>query len=329
MSDLKNVVKLLKFGATKKSYPEFGSYALSKNGKLITFNYDVLVSVDYDIGFDGGVNVYVLDGILSKVKDAALEKKGDVLNITDGSFSAKLNIIDIADEVFPEVDLSDVKFSDVTSEMLDKLKLASSFVAGDSTDQMNLDKVFFGNNVICGCDGHRSYIAKHNTSDNLSFNKQILQFLSEGMLVGRYKDSVAVKFENGFAVFNFDIAENYPVDQLVEIVDSSSKNSTKLCNIACLHDALSKLSPIFFGETFSSITLSNENNVLTVSANSYLNGETKIEYNSFSDTEISVDINPIYLKPIPIDFDVYLVDKNKIYLSNDADEEIIIMVQAE
>ena len=69
MKDILQKLQILKIGALNKDYPVYAQYLNSKDGLLQTCNGREFVQVECELPFDGLVNIFVLESVLSKVED--------------------------------------------------------------------------------------------------------------------------------------------------------------------------------------------------------------------------------------------------------------------
>ena len=325
MKELKKLLSILKLGATSENYPPFGSYLISDGETLKTFNADIYVSLDYKAPFIGAVNIYVFDSILANLTDdAEFKQKDDKLYIRDNNFKADLDIIEEPD--IPIKEKPKVPTIEITEELLNSLKLANKFISASEPQYMY---IYMGKNFISATNRSKVFLKDISETDtSISLDSKILSSLIIGTKLGATNKNVFIDYGFGFLLSQAHIVEEFPIEKISSYVYQSKEETTKLCNIAVLQDAIKKLSPIFYAEKGLNILIETKDKSLVVSAESTLNGVLKVNYDIQMEEEYSMEFDPNYVKGIPMDYDIFINPKitsmKRLYLSNDESEIVLL-----
>jgi len=307
---LNDAIKMLKIGASKNDYPVYCQYVMSKGNYAFTYNNEVFVRVDFPFPWRGSVNIYVLDETLRSLKDNAynIEQVDDFLRITSGKFKSDIAISSIVpddEKIKPEIE-----YAILDKETIESIMAATKFVGGKIYQYIYVDT----NNVISTDTSSLFHaITSLQVKTPFGISKSIVPLLSEGVKIGVDKNNnVAVNFGTGYALFTTDSMASYPKKNVMNFLESTTKNTTKVCNFAYIGEALRYISPIFFGENEKILTLRNDGRVLKVSAETKVAGRADYEIVSEMGDAFEMRLDANKLKNITYDYDMYIGDQSKV-----------------
>lgn len=330
MQGLSKILNILKLGATKETYPTFGSYLISDGETVRTWNGRIYVEMNYKAPFIGATNIYILENILKNItENARVNQSATTLFIEDQNVNAKLEIIENVD--IPILEKPDVKTIEITDEILDDLSLANGFVGG-AEHEAKYQYIFMGDSFICATDRSRVFIKSiPKIETSISLDKQMLNSLIIGARLGSDRKNVLIDYSTGFMLAQTHIVSDLPVEEIANYVNECSKGVKEICNMAVAQDAIKQISPIFYGEKDIDIKISTqggEDQSVIFSAESTLNGYIDAEYETEMDEEFEILMNPSYFKNIPIDYNIFanpeLESVKRFYLTN-GDAEIVLL----
>ena len=322
MKEFLEVLKLMKHASSKDNYPLYAQYIKSTGGKLITCNNNSYIEMSYKAPFEGCVNIFVLIDTLSMLEgDVVVEDTYEVVTIKAGNFKTDLIKVDME---FPSVELEDVDTTLVDQDYIETLKYAAKFVGKE-----NLAPLFIDKEGILATDGNKIFMNKiFNTKHKTSLTNKIVQFLRPGHEIGMdEKGNVVVSFVTGFGKFSTESLHLFPDSQIKEYMLSAKVGVKRLCNIAPLIDAATKLVPIFHNEQMTFMDLSNLDKMLKMEGTSMVNGRSTVDISSDIEEPFSIAVNVNFLKTIPYDFDVFVdvADPKYLFLKNDNGSQIVLM----
>ena len=315
MQGLMDLIPLLKVGASNDTHPLYAQYLHSSGNVLRTCNNEVYVCIEQDVPFVGCVNIYTLSDTLSKIKgnidSINHNEANDILEIDADSFHSELAIHDIDFPTFKDPNIDSIFLDE---DMIRIIKASSKFVGNDI-----LSYIYIDNKGLIATNRSRIFtydlgFSREDLVMNkpIAINNKILSILKEGFSIGTDTlGNTVVEFDGGFASFTVDSLEFYPSDKIRAFVNQQSDGFERLCNVALVQDCVEKVAPVLHGENQTFVALTNTRNLLTVKAESPVNGESTIDVNSDYEGVYSIIIDLKYFKDIPIDFNVYVSEKSQ------------------
>jgi len=311
MDNLLSYLRILKIGATKTYFPIFAQYLHSKDGWLSTYNLDVYIRVRFPAIFEGDINIYTLEKTISALRGDSAEYNtyGNTLQISCGTLVTKLMLEDME---FPSMEEPVGETTIITEEAYEVIEEAMKYVGGEYP-------YVIVSNGIYSTNGSKAYY--NNTKCNLTvpISKEVFALLSVGDEVGVEGTNTFIKFSNieGFALFNLFDSSTYPT---VQIRDTVATDTWRVCNIAPILDAVSKVTSISYGEEVKGVTISCEDEMLRVEAESAMQGESVYTISAPDSPNFSIYINANFFNRIPLSYDLYVSgmgELNKIFLRNE------------
>lgn len=318
----KKLWSLLKAGSSKVDYPLYCQLICFDENRIRTCNgiiFTSIVNPEFDIR--GSINIFVLEAALKLVpEDSEIRQEDNVLVIKSSSgFENRLSILDVE---FPDIKKGMTKGIVVDEEIVDNLKTAYLFAGHEM-----FPTVYADDSGIYSTSGGCAYFCPRNLDleSSLFIDGRILDVLKPGYELGENEDgNMVMEFDEGFAVFDV-YRYTFPVDKLIEIMNSKSKDLELLCNVLAIKEAVSKVSHIFFGEREADILIVNKNCNMKIIAES-INGRAEIEVPSHLDDKLVLTIDSSLVQRIPDRFDVYTNKKlagEGFLFFQDGDEQII------
>jgi len=305
MLELLKITEILKIGATSKNYPPYGQYMVSESGILQTNNDNVFVNIEFDLPFNGGVNIFVLNDLLKKLdqdKPFHLSSEGNILTIESGNSKTDLNIHPIKIPQ-PKVGIPE-KLVDISIASI--LRHASKFAGSGSYGY-----VFIDNNAVIAYDSKRFFVADIiETGVKLGLGKSALSLINDDCSIGEKDGIVHIQMnEADYAKFSEYVKfDEVPTNKIKAIVKNTFVDSKSICEVKALKEAADLLSPVFFGERSHFITLKS-GDALMVSASSAVNGESQVKLVADNNLEFTINLGVELLKTIPDSYRMYYSPK--------------------
>ena len=318
---MKKYLDRLKFGVSNSSFPLYAQYVKFIDNKIITCNDEAYVSVDMPTEFDGSVNFFVLEEFLRKTSDdAKMKQKKNTLVISDGHLRTSLPVLQFKTPILPNTHPEKVY---ITEGIYDVLMLASKFT-GDGL----YSSICVEGNSVYSTNIHRLF---HTTlphlvlKELLGLDKKVLSFIKVGDYIGIDKNKIIVDFKDGYAIFTMNNISRYPTEKMDVFISDSTKNVRKLCSVQQIQLPCQQLSPIFFGEQESEVSIINKGKKALIVAESLINGRAEIEIETELDEEYSINIDSSFFKGIPSDFDVFIGDRKNILSLKDSKSMVFLV----
>jgi len=308
---MKNITKALvklKTVTKNQDHPLYSKYIMSDGEVVYACDGEDYIQIKESFPFIGAVNIFVLENVLNCI-DSLSEavQTRDSLKIEKPNYKTSLAIK--KDVKMPKFDYpKNLKTVKVTKQLIDILKIASSFLGLGVYSNVYVDS-----EKIVATDATRLFYYKLDTGfdDVMAFNKKIINSLTEDVSVGAYKNNIVVKFEKGFAIFTADIIKDeYPINKIENLISTTGEGFNRICPIPDVHKAISQVSPVLHGEMMGAIKLINNNEELSVIADTS-NGVSIVKLKSFSKTKSEIFINAGYLSQTPDWYDLFL-EKGKL-----------------
>jgi hypothetical protein len=318
---MKKFLPVLKIGASKDDYPHYASYVNITGGQLQTCNKKESVVFDLDTGFEGSVNIYVLEDVLKNTINPDIEQIGNELHISEGDFRSILTIEDIG---FPQIKDPSTKGLKISDDIINTLKTANVF-----TGTGIYNYIYLGKEFIVSTDGSRMFFKslKSNIETPIPVNSSIISTLNNECVLASSEENAVVVYKNGYIIFTVPYLDTYPIEKITNFIKESRTNLQKICNVAVLQDAIKKVSSVFIGESVGFVSLENKDNTLGIKATSEVNGTSFIGIASEVRDEFKMSINCEFLKGINLDFDVYVDVNNsdRLYLKDLDGAEVVLL----
>lgn len=323
---MKQQMKILKIGTTKGTFPYYCQHINFTEDNIQTCNGSVFVNIeDNKYPIEGCVNFNILESVLNNCETPQIQQDGALLKIKDGPYSSEI-IIDALE--FPEFSPVDVDTIEITAELLYLLTSAMKYTGEGLLSYVYMDST----HILATKDKQKAFYYEHTipmkTDQVIGINSKILSTLSEGVELGTYKDNTVVKFDGGQIIFKIALLNNFPKQELVDGVNNKPL-ITKLCNIQPIQEAVKKVSSVLMNEQEKVIYIENKENLLTVKATSFSQGESTVKLNSELKEFFKIGMQVKFLSGIDLDYDVY-VDLNKhgtLYLTNGESEILLAGVR--
>ena len=327
MKDLLEKIKILKVGTANSDYPVYAQFLYSKDGVLQTTNGKDFVNLEYDLPFEGLINLYVLESFLKQVDDIdKLEfyQDNDSVFLKAGVLTAKLNMLPKERSSFPEIKFPSLseKF-EITEDIMEQLETAFKFVGNNIYGY-----VYIGKEGIISSDMYKAFMFENEfqIKNPIGLSKKMLPVLKPGVKIALSEGNVVVFLnEEDFVIFS-DLysMESYPYEKVFNFI-KKSRSGVELCNILPIRNALDKLMPILHNEKLKLINMcSSENNIMDISAISEINGTSNYRIKVLTGKEFDISMDASNIINIPISFDLYLSDNDRLYL-NDGESEIAVL----
>jgi len=317
---MKELLKILKAGVTKNDYPVYGQYIHSTGKQLQTYNKSILACVNYELPFKGSTNFFVIENLLTHLETYDIKQINDSIIISSDNFKSELIIDDVG---FPRVKNHNYKKGlFVTEELLYILNIAIKFV-GNSYYKY----VVITNKGVLATDTHRlfCYNKVMDTKSAIFLDKNIINMLKTGYEIN-FDDNIFVKFDEGYLIFEIDDVSEYDINKIYDHILTYSNNVVRLCNVQTIHDAIQKVSHVLFNENSRCINIFNKKKILTISAESSVNGVASVEYESELENKYESNFDIDKFSNISLDYDVYInkEDSNYMYLKDEHSEIISV-----
>jgi hypothetical protein len=324
MKDILQKIQMLKVGALNSDYPVYAQYLNSQDGLLQTCNGKEFVQVEYDLPFDGLVNIFVLESVLSKVEDLEdmeMYQDGDKIYIKCEAFKAKLNMLDRNYCKFPYLTFK--KFDSyviLTEELIETIEKAFNYIGSNIYSY-----VYINNKAIIASDMQKAFMSpvELDLKFPIGVNKTIIPLLSPGTKLGLSNDNIIVYYdEHNYAIFSGLIPiKDYPADKLSEFV-VLSRSDTQLCNMLPIMSAIHKITAVLHNEKLKMINFNhNGSGIMSVSTTSEMNGISDYQVNIGNDIDkfnINMDLN--HINKITSDYYMYKSINDRLYFNNGIDE---------
>jgi len=319
---MKDLIKILKIGTTTSEYPYFCQHINFTEDRIQTCSGSVFVEMhDNPFPILGCVNIHVLEGILNNCETPQITQNGGVLRIEDGPYKSDI-MVDALE--FPEQMKFKTDMIEITDEMLHVLKTAIKH-----TGEGILSYIFIDRETILSTQNkkqvfyHAHEIPMH-TDQFIGINKKIMTVLSKGVEIGSFEGNTIVKFSGGTITFKIALLDNFPKEDCLTRFKEQLKLN-KVCNIEKLQEAVKKVQSVLYGNKDKLVTLTNDNEILTIKAESISHGESTVKIKSDFDQMFSINMKVSYLSGIDADYDVFITmfDPHFLYLKN-GESEIVL-----
>ncbi len=326
MKDILNYLPILKAGTSKENYPLYAQLLHIEDGYVSTCNDAVFVKMKLGMPFDGNVNIFVFENALKMLPDEYnLVKEPNSIVITTKKLQYDLKLVPMT--FFPSMEEPDVKYMEVDEGILSVLKTASSFTGLDKYEH-----VFFDDKGMLSTSGQKilRYAGKSSLDKPVILPKSVISLLKVGYFIGSDEnDNTIVKFPNGFAIFTTPHYSSFPGEKIREFIDPLLEDTKKLVNVGVFKDALSKVTPIFFGETLRIVELKNDSfGILKIRGESPFNGVASASVKSELSESVLMYINVDLINVVPGEYDFHIKSgiNDRLMAKNHSSEIVLIGV---
>ncbi len=334
MKDILQKIQMLKVGALNRDYPIYAQYLNSQDGLLQTCNGKEFVQVEYELPFDGLVNIFVLENVLSKVEDLEdmeMYQDDDKIHIKCEAFKTTLNMLSRYDNSgksrFPVLSFKKFKsYIVLTEELIETIGKAFDYIGNNIYQYVYID-----HKSIIASDMYKAFMSpvELECKSPIGINKTIYPLLVPGTKLGvDSEDNIIVYYdENNYAIFSglIPISE-YPAESLSEFV-ASNRSELKLCNMLPVMSAIYKITAVLHNERLKIINFNHDGTgVMSVSTVSEMNGRSDYKVSISDDIgEFSMNIDLNHINKITSDYNMYYTAvRGEVYFNNGTDEIAVI-----
>lgn len=309
MEELKSLLPLLKVGAKKQIIPLYASFMHSQDGVLSTYNNDIYMSFNKDLGFEGDVNIFLFDAVVAKQDDQfEITKDGDEIHITNDGHHSKLLTMDTG---FPVKEQPICDMVQLDETFVRNVLLASKYIAPEGMGLKSYVCVDEEGMYAYSSDYEPIFHATHNLpfSEPIGLSKTVVATLSAGCKVGIYDKNVVVQYgELGFGIFTCHNMDSYPREDVYKLVIEGKRGAHGIGFVSEIKESIDTVMPIFYGEKQNIVSLENEitsdGPVLTVLGASMYNGESRSKLFNACGEKFRMLLKVLYVKNVPDPFSV-------------------------
>jgi len=320
MKQIIEYLPILKAATTKDNYPMYCQLVNIGEKTVRTCNSLAYVEINLDIGIKGKTNIFVLESLLKILPDESkIEKADDKIIVTTPKTSYTLNLVDID---IPTFDEPDIDYLEVDEGLLAILQLARKFLGVDEYEHVYVDKSGF-----IATNGQKLlYYAFDTKLDRpLMLTRNIINMLEVGYKIGANENENAiVKFPFGFAIFTVQHHSLYPVDKIREFHEGLVSERNDLIQMSDFRAMLQKVSPVFIGESFKVVELTNNEKKLVMKAESPYNGKASVEEDSVLEGDFNLEIDSTLLSCVPSECILQVKLDQKFLMASDGHYDIIL-----
>lgn len=243
LSKLKKNISILMKGASSKDFPFYASLLTSDGSSIYTNNNDVFVNMDISLPFEGSIDIFALNGILSKIdiKHTDIFQKKNKLYIMDDKSKYELNIV--KNLKIPRLEREDIITKNIDNELLECLSIASSFIGSFNP----FDTMYMGD-FVCASNKGDLFYYNIDIGFDVYLNRQSLSLLRVGKRFGIQDTFMIVDVNDGYLATTLPLHPEFPKDKAMEIIKNNMSNSIPICDFSEFKFAYDNLKPLLAKE---------------------------------------------------------------------------------
>lgn len=324
MRDILKHLPILKAGTSKENYPLYAQLLHSEGGYVSTCDDSGYVRMKFDMVFEGNVNIFVLENVLKILPDEyGVDVTGNIVKIKTNKLNYDLKFVPMS--FFPSMEEPDTEYMEIDEGILAILKTALAFTGAN-----DYESVYFDDKGMLATNGQKilKYDGKSSLSKPVLLSRKIISLLQVGNFIGSDdNDNTVVKFPGGFAVFVSPHYSSFPCEKIREFSIPLLEDTKKLIDIGTFKDSLSKVIPIFFGESKRIVQLNNNDiGKLEICGESPFNGKAGASVKSELNEEFTILMDADLFNAVPDGYDLHIKDgvTDRLMAKNHSSEVILV-----